>query len=98
MHRQPMLFDDLPRGEKKPKTEDIPAPDLVGLSRLQLFTVAAVLVHPDKTSNELAALAGKDPRVINRRLCEVERRGLVIHGPRRICNVTGRVCLTWRMK
>jgi len=71
------------------------APYLAGL---QQHATELIARHPGKTARELAELdplCAKDPRVINRRLAEVERRGLVSRGSARVCAVSGRQATTW---
>lgn len=64
----------------------------------ELIHTAANLVsrYPGSTATELAQHGGyPDPRVINRRLSEAEKVGLIRRGEARICRVTGRRALTW---
>ena len=52
--------------------------------------------HPGMTATEMARARGwDDPRVINRRLGELERLGMVRAGEPRSCAVTGRRAMTW---
>jgi len=69
-------------------------PDLAGLRRA---AVEAVANHPGLTATELSRAVGiSDPRVLNRRLGECEKLGVVVRGPVRVCSVTGRSAATWR--
>lgn len=52
--------------------------------------------HPGLTATELAHRVGVfDPRVLNRRLPELERMDLVVRGEPRTCTVTGRRAAVW---
>ena len=52
--------------------------------------------HPGHTATELAHAVGVfDPRVLNRRLPELEQMGLVIRCEARPCRVTGRRAAVW---
>ena len=52
--------------------------------------------HPGCTASEMARARGwDDPRVINRRLAELARAGMVRAGEPRTCAVTGRRAMTW---
>jgi len=65
---------------------------------LQQHAVELVHAWPCKTARELATvspLCAEDPRVLNRRLSEVEKQGLLVRGPTRRCEVTGRKAATW---
>lgn len=62
----------------------------------QADTLNHVRRHPGLTATELAHRVGLfDPRVLNRRLPELERLGLVVRGEARPCRVTGRRAATW---
>lgn len=68
------------------------------LEGLRKHAVELVGKHPGKTARELATLSrfcAEDPRVLNRRLSEVERQALVVRGAPRRCEVTGRRAVTW---
>lgn len=68
-------------------------------SRLGLYqwgALAACRQHPGKTATEIAHKSGwADPRVINRRLIELERLGWVRVTGTRMCERTGRRAMTW---
>lgn len=68
-------------------------------SRLGLYQWEALMAchaHPGMTATEMAKARGwDDPRVINRRLVELERAGMVRAGEPRPCAVTGRRAMTW---
>ncbi len=69
------------------------------LANLQQRCVDLVTLYPGKTAAELSQAAGdRDPRKVNRRLAEVERKGLVIRGEPRPCTLTGRRAHTWLPK
>lgn len=54
-----------------------------------------VLKHPGQTAAEIAAAIGLERHAPSRRLPELRDAGLVENGPARICEVTGRMSLTW---
>jgi hypothetical protein len=68
-------------------------------SRLGLYqwgALQAVRSHPGMTATEMAHAQGwTDPRVINRRLVELERLGKVRATGARPCSRTGRRAMTW---
>lgn len=70
-------------------------------SRLGLYQWEALMAcraHPGHTATEMAKARGwDDPRVINRRLVELERSGLVRAREPRTCAVTGRRAMTWEV-
>jgi len=47
------------------------------------------------TSAEISSILGHDRYLASRRMCELERRGLIVRGKPRVCRVTGNKCLTW---
>lgn len=47
------------------------------------------------TSAELAKFSGLDRYTVARRLPDLEYRRLVYHADKRICSVSGRLCVTW---
>lgn len=47
------------------------------------------------TSAEISARVGDDRYLASRRMCELERAGLVVRGRPRVCRSCGSVCLTW---
>ena len=57
--------------------------------------LAEVLKNPGKTAAEIAAAVGLERHAPSRRLPELREDRLVKNGPGRICNVTGRMSLTW---
>lgn len=66
------------------------------LAEAQQRVLEMVRRSPGLTSLMLAEVAGEwDPRVINRRLPELERLGLVRRGDPRIQGKTGRRAVTW---
>jgi hypothetical protein len=66
------------------------------LSELRLQVLECVLRHPGKTCNEMAvAEKVRDPRLIGRRLNELEKLGYIIRGETRPCEITGRPAAPW---
>ena len=66
------------------------------IGALQAAALALVTKHPGLTATELAHADGQgDPRVLNRRLPELEKAGLVMRGEVRRCERTGRRAATW---
>lgn len=66
------------------------------LGRIQRLAAAAVCENPGLTSSELSkAMEIQDPRILNRRLGEVEKAGMVVRGLARACRVSGRQAATW---
>ena len=69
-----------------------------GMARRQQDAVLiAVRSRPGATSQELATELGQvlDRYVFARRLPELERRGLVMHGEKRRCTISGMKAMTW---
>lgn len=68
-------------------------------SRLGVYQWEALMAcraHPGYTATEMAKARGwDDPRVINRRLVELERLGKVRVTGARTCSRTGRRAMTW---
>jgi hypothetical protein len=62
-----------------------------------LITIAA---YPNLTDSEIAVRLGKkDPNVVRPRRYElVHDYGLVVSSGKRVCTVTGKTALTWRIK
>lgn len=66
------------------------------LKKAQGDALRWVREHPGRTATELAHAVGVfDPRVLNRRLPELERLGLVKRGEPRPCRVTSRRAAVW---
>ena len=62
----------------------------------QLRAFGFVIENPGKTANELARISqDRDTRTIGRRLPELEKKGLVIRGGPRRCEITGRKATIW---
>jgi len=57
--------------------------------------LAEVLRKPGQTAAEIAVAVGLERHAPSRRLPELCNAGLVENGPARICNITGRMSLTW---
>lgn len=92
------LFDYLKlRRNSDPATSSLSAAGILGqLGWLQHRARRAVHDWPGSTAQELARRLGDgDPRIINRRLNEIEKMGLVRRGQTRKCRVTGRMAVTW---
>ena len=65
------------------------------LGLYQWEALSGVRLHPGSTASEIAKARGwDDPRVINRRLVELERKGMVRATGSRPCAVTGRLAMT----
>jgi hypothetical protein len=60
-----------------------------------LLVLLALRKWPNKTSAELARLAGLDRYAVARRLPNLSARGLAVRGPARRCSVTHAECITW---
>ncbi len=66
-------------------------------ARIRTLALEAVGRYPGHTSSELARIYGfSDPRVLGRRLSELDRKGLVVRAEPRKCKVSGRSAATWR--
>ena len=96
MHRNPT---ELARTED-PEESKLGANDAAQrLAQMRLYALRCVEKHPGMTCSELAMAEDiRDPRMIGRRLGELEMLGLVTRGAGRPCNVTGRTAATWRAK
>lgn len=69
------------------------------LGELQATVLLYINANPDHTDKELAAITGKtDPADIRRRRGELVTRGLVECSGRRICTVSGKTAMTWRVR
>lgn len=55
----------------------------------------AVVAHPGLTAHELAEAARIEYRVLERRLPDLRRKGLVTNGDERTCRVVNTNCKTW---
>ncbi len=51
-----------------------------------------------RTAHEISQESGIEHPVVHKRLPDLRRDGLVVNGPVRKCNVTGRQSLTWKVK
>lgn len=95
------IFDPARRISRKgnPETSKLGAEDAaVRLNGLQAKALEAVKEWPGMTATELSRLRGYgDPRVFNRRLVELERKGKVVRLQARACRYTGRMAATWRL-
>ena len=66
------------------------------VSRLEKWASMMVAQNPGHTAMELARLLKlADPRMIGRRLCGAERKGLIRRGKARVCQETGRTAFEW---
>ncbi len=71
----------------------------VVLNEMQSWALAHVMNCQGGTASEICEEAGVgDIRKINRRLPELEEKGLVVRGPARVCKVTGKSAATWSPK
>lgn len=62
----------------------------------QRRVLGIVFAAPGRTTSELAAsYEYRDPRMIGRRLPELERMGLVYRGTPRRCEITGHTASVW---
>ncbi len=57
--------------------------------------VAAVTVHPGKTSAELGEIVHLDRVEAARRTSDAMADGMIEQGPKRTCNVCNSTCVTW---
>lgn len=55
-----------------------------------------VKAYPDRTYNELAKISGLGES-FRKRGSELERDGFIVCSGRRVCEVSGFVCHTWRV-
>lgn len=80
-----------------PETSHEAARDIVEhLARMQKRACEIVALFPGHTAQEMAQLARlRDIRTLNRRLCELERKGLIVRQRARVCSVTGRRAHVW---
>ncbi len=69
------------------------------LGRRQQEALSLVRLHPGKTAMELAKIAGwADPNRVRPRLVELAQAGHIEPAGNRTCAVTGKMCMTWRVK
>ena len=61
-----------------------------------LLVLLALRKWPNKTSAELARLAGLDRYAVARRLPNLAARGLAVRGSSRRCSVTHSECIAWQ--
>ena len=57
--------------------------------------LARVNSHPSQTAAEIAIACGLERHVPSRRLPELRDQGMIVNGKSRICEVTGRLSMTW---
>lgn len=99
MTQLPSLFDPPALARRSdPETSQAASRQIRGdLGRIQSTVLQLVKEHPGKTAPELARAAGiHDPRVVNRRLPELEKAGLVERCTPRKCSLSNRKAATWR--
>ena len=93
------IFDDHRRLARTddPSTSKLAAAEIVkSLGRLQRWVYELILQHPDMTVNELAERAGaRDPRMVGRRVPELERKDLIASPGSRKCSITGHEAKVW---
>jgi hypothetical protein len=69
------------------------------LGELQKTVLVYVSAYPDLTDKELAEKAGKaDPADIRRRRGELVDMGLVVCSGKRVCTISGKKAMTWKVK
>lgn len=61
-----------------------------------LIVLEAVRRYPGRTSMELSRLCELDRYQISRRLADLEHAGEVEKGEARMCDIAGRLAVTWR--
>ncbi len=66
-------------------------------SKQALIVLGLVRRHPGKTSLELSRLSDLDRYQIARRLSDLEHSGEVEKGEIRVCEIAGRMAVTWRI-
>ena len=54
-----------------------------------------VLAHPGLTTWELADISGLEYGVLERRLPDLRRKGMITVGPKRTCRIADKPCQTW---
>ena len=67
-------------------------------ARQQRVVLETVLRNPDHTAFELTRFCELDRYQIQRRLSEMASTGLVEKGPARVCSITGRQAVVWRVR
>jgi Holliday junction resolvase RusA-like endonuclease len=72
------------------------------LSSLEQDVLIYLNIYPDHTDKELAKLAGKtrinDIDNIRKRRADLTRKGIVVSSGKKVCEVSGLKCHTWRIK
>lgn len=68
----------------------------IASQRMQVYV--ALKRHNNSTARELSAASGITVHVIGRRLTELDRLGLVVRGPIRVCKIGNRSATEWRAK
>lgn len=63
----------------------------------QNLCLGAVKQWPSSTSAELAQRIGTDRWTVARRLPELRAGGFVVNGEARVCGVTGKTSLVWKL-
>jgi hypothetical protein len=66
------------------------------LAGMYLHVLALVESNPSRTGRELDRLSPTTDGQAHKRLCGLERRGWVVRGEVRRCEVSGRIATTWR--
>ena len=69
----------------------------LGRRQAQVFNI--FVTHPcfNYTNTELSRILGLPINQITPRVFELRQRGLLVEATRRVCNVTGRVVIAWRL-
>lgn len=69
------------------------------LGAMQQEALSLVRLHPGRTAQELTEIARyRDPNKLRPRIVELARAGHIEPAGNRLCTITGRPCMTWRIK
>ncbi len=100
MNQQDLLSDVPTARNTDPATSHIAAAKATRTNRAaqQHKVLAVVEKYPNRTSAEIAVLAGMERHIPARRLPELRQAGLVKNGERRVCTATGNPSMVWRTK
>jgi len=97
--RQQKLFDSTPTYRKTdPRSSKNASDEVIATGKRaaqQHFVLEMVRRHPFSTSLELSRCGNLDRYQVARRLPELERAGMIVRGPIRVCRVGGRNAQTW---
>jgi hypothetical protein len=71
----------------------------VNLGEMQELVLDCIRLNPCLTDREVAAkLCLRDPNAVRPRRFELMEAGLITEAPKRVCSVSGRLALTWKVK